>query len=76
VALSLAQARVAVAAVRDGEPARYDREWHQVTRRYRMLTAGLLEATRWSPVRRAVVPAATRLPSVFGATVNALGRPA
>jgi flavin-dependent dehydrogenase len=76
VALALAQARVAVAAVRAGEPARYEREWHQVTRRYRLLTAGLLEATRWSPVRRAMVPAATRLPSVFGSAVNALARPA
>ncbi|HET6563331.1 MAG TPA: FAD-dependent monooxygenase [Marmoricola sp.] len=76
VALALAQARAAVAAVRDGEPERYERDWHQVTRRYRLLTAGLLEATRWSPVRRALVPAATRLPTVFGAAVNALARPA
>jgi flavin-dependent dehydrogenase len=76
VALALAQARVAVAAVRDGDPARYEREWRQVTRRYRLLTAGLLEATRRPSVRRALVPAATRLPSVFGSVVNALARPA
>jgi len=76
VALAVAQARVAVAALRDGEPDRYEREWRQVTRRYRMLTAGLLEATRVPFVRRALVPAATRLPSVFGSAVNALARPA
>jgi flavin-dependent dehydrogenase len=76
VALAVAQARVAVAALRDGVPDRYEREWRQVTRRYRMLTSGLLEATRFPVVRRALVPAATRLPSVFGTAVNALARPA
>jgi flavin-dependent dehydrogenase len=76
VALATAQARVAVAALRDGEPERYEAEWRQVTRRYRMLTAGLLEATRFPVVRRALVPAANRLPSVFGTAVNALARPA
>jgi flavin-dependent dehydrogenase len=76
VALAVAQARVAVTAVRDGDPERYEREWRQVTRRYRMLTSGLLGATRFPVVRRALVPAATRLPSVFGTAVNALARPA
>jgi len=76
VALAVAQARVAVAAVRDSDPSRYDREWRQVTRRYRLLTTGLLEATRFPLVRRALVPAATRLPSVFGTAVHALARPA
>ena len=41
-----------------------------------MLTSGLLEATRLPVVRRALVPAAARLPSVFGTAVNALARPA
>ena len=76
VALAVAQAKVAVAAVRDGDPSRYDREWRQVTRRYRLLTTGLLGATRFPLVRRALVPAATMLPSVFGTAVHALARPA
>ena len=76
VALAVAQARAAVAAIADGEPARYERDWHTVTRRYRLLTASLLGATRVGPVRRALVPAAERLPGVFAAAVNSLARPA
>lgn len=76
IALGVAQARAAVAAVADGEPARYEREWHTITRRYRLLTSGLLGVTRVPPLRRALVPAAQRLPAVFGAAVNSLARPA
>lgn len=76
IALALAQARAAVRAIADDEPARYDREWHLLTRRYRLLTAGLLGATRLQPVRRALVPAADRLPGVFSAAVSSLARPA
>ncbi len=76
IALAVAQARAAVAAIVDGDPARYEREWHSITRRYRLLTAGLLGATRLRPLRRALVPAAQRLPRVFGAAVNSLAGPA
>jgi flavin-dependent dehydrogenase len=76
VALAVAQARAAVAAVVAQDPMRYERDWHTVTRRYRLLTGSLLGATRLGPVRRGLVPAAERLPSVFGAAVNALARPA
>ncbi|HEX4470958.1 MAG TPA: NAD(P)/FAD-dependent oxidoreductase [Nocardioides sp.] len=76
VALAVAQARAAVAAVADGLPARYEQDWHAVTRRYRLLTGSLLHATRLKPVRRSLVPVAQRLPSVFGSAVNALARPA
>jgi flavin-dependent dehydrogenase len=76
VALGLAQARAAVAAIVDGDPVRYERDWHRVTRRYRLLTGSLLAATRVGPVRRMLVPTADRLPAVFGAAVNALARPA
>ena len=41
VALAVAQARSAVRAIDDDDPERYDREWHPITRRYRVLTAGL-----------------------------------
>lgn len=76
VALAVAQARAAVAAIRDHDPSRYEREWHTITRRYRLLTASLVGATRWRPIRRALVPTAVRLPGVFSAAVNSLARPA
>lgn len=76
VALALAQARAAVAAIVDGDPARYEQDWHTATRRYRLLTASLLAATQLGPVRHLLVPAAERLPGMFAAGVNALARPA
>jgi flavin-dependent dehydrogenase len=76
VSLALAQARAAVAAILAGDPGRYERDWHTITRPYRLLTASLLGASRVAPVRRALVPAAERLPAVFSAAVNSLARPA
>lgn len=76
VALAAAQARVAIDAIVAGTPERYEQDWHTVTRRYRALTASLVTATRLTPVRRALVPTAQRLPAVFSAAVNALARPA
>jgi flavin-dependent dehydrogenase len=76
VALAVAQARAAVAAIASDDPLRYERDWRTVTRRYRLLTASLLGATRVAPVRRALVPTAERLPGAFAAAVNALARPA
>ncbi|MFP4148589.1 MAG: hypothetical protein ACLFV0_03785 [Nitriliruptoraceae bacterium] len=76
VAMAVAQARAAVAAVVDHDPERYERDWHAITRRYRVLTASLVGATRVPTVRRALVPTAARLPGVFAAAVNALARPA
>lgn len=43
-----------------------------MSRRYRMLTAGLLHASEVKPVRAAMVPAADALPAVFGRIVNLL----
>jgi flavin-dependent dehydrogenase len=76
VALAVAQARAAVSALVAEDPALYEHDWRTVTRRYRLLTSSLLGATRLGPVRRSLVPAAERLPSVFGAAVNALAGPA
>lgn len=76
IALALAQARSAVRAIADDDPGRYEHEWHAITRRYRLITAGLLGATRVPPVRRALVPAAALLPGVFTAAVDALAKPA
>ena len=76
IALAVAQAEAAVAAVRDGSPGRYEREWPALTRRYRWLTMGLVQVTRQRQVRAGLVPLARRLPAVFDATVDALARPA
>ncbi|KRD05609.1 monooxygenase [Mycobacterium sp. Root265] len=51
----------------------YDRQWRLLTRRYRLLTAGLLHATGIRPVRAAITPVSAALPAVFSAVVNALG---
>ena len=76
IALAIAQAEAAVGAVRADDPQRYERDWPALTRRYRWLTLGLVQATRQPQVRAAIVPLAKRLPAVFEASVDALARPA
>jgi flavin-dependent dehydrogenase len=71
IALGLAQGALAVAAVAKGDPQEYERGWPALTRRYRWLTQGLVQATRLSPVRASLVPIAERLPRLFEACVNA-----
>ncbi len=68
----LACAQAAVAAVVAADPAAYERDWRRLTRSYRTLTSGLLVATRPQVVRRHIVAAAARLPSVYAAAVEAL----
>lgn len=70
--IGLASALAAVDAVADGEPQRYEQEWRRTTRDYRWLTSGLVLATRASLVRRALVPAAARLPRLFDGAVETL----
>lgn len=72
IAVGLASARAAVGAVLAGRPDDYERAWRQASRRYRWLTASLLWAATHHPARRAIVPAAQRLPVVFGAVVDQL----
>jgi flavin-dependent dehydrogenase len=75
IASGLAQAEVAVAAVAAGDPAGYEAAWRRLTRRHDLLTRGLVTATRVPLVRRALVPAAVRLPRVFESAVDQLARP-
>ena len=72
IATGLATAEVAVAAVAAGRPETYERAWRLATRRYRLLTTALLRGTQVPAVRSALLPAAQRLPVVFGAAVNLL----
>lgn len=73
IAVGLASAREAVRCVVDGCPEAYEAAWMRATRRYRVLTGGLLWAAQQPTVRRGIVPAAARLPAVFSAIVNRLG---
>ena len=76
IALGLAQARAAVAAVRAGQPERYERAWRRLGWRHDLLTRGLLGITRHRALRARLVPAASLLPGVFAAAVDQLARPA
>ncbi len=71
--LGFDQARLAVAAVAAGQPARYERDWRRATRDFRVLTDGLVRAAG-SPLRAAIVPAASRLPGLYGSIVERLAR--
>jgi flavin-dependent dehydrogenase len=53
-------------------PADYERAWRQQTRRYRTLTEALVLAAGNRASRPLIVPAAARLPSLFGSVVNQL----
>jgi flavin-dependent dehydrogenase len=68
----LACARAAVDAVVAANPVAYERDWRQLTRSYRVLTNGLLAASRPQLVRRHIVGAAERLPPVFARAVESL----
>ena len=75
IALGLAQARAAVQCLAAGQPERYDRLAGRLARRHELLTHALLRATAHRPVRRLLVPAASRAPWLFAAAVNQLARP-
>ena len=73
IRVGLAQATAAIDCVAADAPHRYERAWSSSTRDFRVLTGGLVAAAN-SPLRRAIVPAAARLPGVFGAVVERLAR--
>jgi flavin-dependent dehydrogenase len=72
IAVSLACARRLVDCVVADEPERYERAWAAASRRYRTITTALLWARRRRLLAPRIVPAAVRLPGVFGAAVQAL----
>ena len=65
-------AEVLVKSVLADKPDDYDRQWRHMSRRYRFLTAGLLEASGLKPVRSLIVPAAEAMPKAFSGIVNLL----
>lgn len=69
--LGFDQARLAVEHIRTGGD--YDRSWRASTRDFRSLTTLLVRAAT-SPLRPAIVPLASALPSLYGSTVERLAR--
>lgn len=74
IAVALGCARALVASLAADQPQQYEASWRTASRRYRTLTHGLLWASGRPVLRRALVPAAARLPRVFGAIVDQLAR--
>ena len=73
LSVGLACAGELVRCVVAGRPEEYERAWRRATRRYRVLTGGLLWAAQRPKIRPTIVPAAERLPRVFTAIVGQLG---
>lgn len=71
--LGFAQARAAVDAVVGGDLRGYERAWTRMTRDFRTITTALVGTAR-SPLRGAIVPAAVRLPGLYGTIVERLAR--
>jgi flavin-dependent dehydrogenase len=74
ISLAVKQAGAVINAIVNDAPSSYEAAWHRVTRDYRLLTRGLVLASTPGAVRRAMVPACTLLPGVFGHAVNTLAR--
>jgi flavin-dependent dehydrogenase len=72
--LAFGAAELLVNCVIADRPADYDRRWRQLTWRYRMLTAALLQASAHPPLRSRIVPAAAAMPTVFTGAVNLLAQ--
>jgi flavin-dependent dehydrogenase len=70
--IAFGAAELLVGCVVADRPGDYDRAWRRMSRRYRLLTAGLLRATTHASIRSAIVPAAAALPGVFAGMVNQL----
>lgn len=70
--VGFAEAESVVQALAADDPARYEQQWHRITRSYRWLTGGLLWAASRRRLRPMIVPAARALPPVFGRVVDSL----
>ncbi|PRC42881.1 monooxygenase, partial [Mycobacterium sp. ITM-2017-0098] len=66
-----AAARLLAGSVAADRPGDYEEQWRRTTRRYRLLTGGVLKAAT-SPLRSLIVPASCGLPRVFRGMVNLL----
>jgi flavin-dependent dehydrogenase len=74
LAIAFACAKALVARVVADDPAGYEGDHRRITRSYRLLTHGLVTATRRPAVRSRIVPAARHAPWLFGAIVDRLAQ--
>ncbi|BFV56437.1 NAD(P)/FAD-dependent oxidoreductase [Kitasatospora sp. CMC57] len=72
VSLALTGAAHLVRCVREDRPQAYERAWLRASRRHRLLTDGLVRVRARPALATRIVPAAARLPALFGAVVNGL----
>lgn len=72
VSLALTGAAQLVRCVRENRPQAYERAWLRASRRHRLLTDTLVRARSRPALAPRIVPAAARLPALFGAVVNGL----
>ena len=70
--IAFSAAELLVNCVAADRPADYDLQWRRMSRRYRLLTAGLLGASALPAVRSRIVPAANGFPRIFTGAVNLL----
>jgi flavin-dependent dehydrogenase len=70
ISVALTQAAALVQCLRTGRTEDYEHQWRKVTRKSRILTAGLLWARHTPPLAPRIVPAAARLPRTFTSLVN------
>ncbi len=72
ISLAVRQARAAIGAIVADRPEDYEADWRRITRRYRLMTRGLVLATGPAVARRSLVPACAAVPSVFRRAVDML----
>ena len=70
ISVGLAQAAALVECLQSGRAADYERAWRRVSRKSRLLTAGLLWSRHNSLLATRIVPAAELLPWLFTSVVN------
>jgi flavin-dependent dehydrogenase len=74
ITVGLAAARQLVDCLAADRPQDYERLWSRSSRRYRVLTGGLLWAAGRPVLRRGIVPAAAAAPKAFELVVGQLAR--
>ncbi|MDX6239840.1 MAG: hypothetical protein QOG10_4655 [Kribbellaceae bacterium] len=72
IAVALRTSAELVRCVVEGRPDAYEQAWRRVSWECRLLTGSLLWARNRAVLAPRIVPAAARLPGVFGAIVNRL----
>jgi flavin-dependent dehydrogenase len=70
--IAFSAAELLVRCVVADRPGDYERQWRKMSRRYRLLTAAVLQASGYAPLRSRIVPTAAALPKIFTGVVNQL----